>query len=182
MNLSKEKNSLRLIRLKIYINFLRSIKYLPNVTTAVKKVQQKFLFNLYLKFTKPTTAIVEPKLYNYNQKYFVNMNNQSCSQAKTISIGQKRKRSRPKKQKAALFYSNDCDLSNSENESDPEQAVVEQEPPSDSVIEKEYFAEATVQATVDLPRKRGRPKKSITQGKILKKLISAKTNQISHHF
>ncbi|RNA26303.1 hypothetical protein BpHYR1_025360 [Brachionus plicatilis] len=48
-------------------------------------------------------------------------------------------------------------------------AVVEQEPPSDSVIAKEYVTEATVQATVettvDLPRKRGRPKKSTTQGK-----------------
>ncbi|RNA16257.1 hypothetical protein BpHYR1_007871, partial [Brachionus plicatilis] len=60
-------------------------------------------------------------------------------------------------------------MSSSENESNPEQAVVEQEPLSDSVIEKEYVAEATVQttvkATVDLPRKRGRQKKSTTQGK-----------------
>ncbi|RNA02417.1 hypothetical protein BpHYR1_014821, partial [Brachionus plicatilis] len=86
-------------------------------------------------------------------------------EAKTISIGQKRKRGRPKKQKAALFYPNDCDLSSSENESNPEQAVVKQQSPSDSVIE------ATVQATVDLPRKRGRPKKSTTQGKE-SKLIS----------
>ncbi|RNA05692.1 hypothetical protein BpHYR1_021286 [Brachionus plicatilis] len=50
-----------------------------------------------------------------------------------------------------------------------DQAVVEQEPSSDSVIAKEYVTEATVQATVeatvDLPRKRGRPKKSTTQGK-----------------
>ncbi|RNA27082.1 hypothetical protein BpHYR1_001958 [Brachionus plicatilis] len=36
-------------------------------------------------------------------------------EAKTISIGQKRKRGRPKKQKVALFYPNDCDLSSSEN-------------------------------------------------------------------
>ncbi|RMZ97193.1 hypothetical protein BpHYR1_035571 [Brachionus plicatilis] len=86
-------------------------------------------------------------------------------EAKTISIGQKRKRVRPKKQKAALFYQNDCDLSSSENESNPEQAVVEQEPPSDSVNEKESVTEATGEATVDLPRKRGRPKKSTTQGK-----------------
>ncbi|RNA30004.1 hypothetical protein BpHYR1_010287 [Brachionus plicatilis] len=79
------------------------------------------------------------------------------------------KRGRPKKQKAAQFYQNDCDLSSSENESNPEQAVVEQEPPSDSVIAKEYVTEAsvqvTVETTVDLPRKRGRPKKSTTQGK-----------------
>ncbi|RNA28912.1 hypothetical protein BpHYR1_040067, partial [Brachionus plicatilis] len=78
--------------------------------------------------------------------------------AKTNSIGQKRKRGRPKKQKAALFYQNDCDLNSSENEEI-------QEPPSDSVIEKESVTEATVEATVDLPRKRGRPKKSTTQGK-----------------
>ncbi|RNA12537.1 hypothetical protein BpHYR1_000226 [Brachionus plicatilis] len=87
-----------------------------------------------------------------------------------LALHTKRKRGRPKKQKAALFYQNDCDLSSSENESNPEQAVmtskdviVEQEPPSDSVIEKEYVTEATVkatvEATVDLPRKRGRPKK-----------------------
>ncbi|RNA05128.1 hypothetical protein BpHYR1_018572 [Brachionus plicatilis] len=79
------------------------------------------------------------------------------------------KRGRPKKQKAAPFYQNDCDLSSSEIESNPEQAGVEQEPPSDSVIAKEYVTEATVQATVettvDLPRKRARPKKSTTQGK-----------------
>ncbi|RNA33099.1 hypothetical protein BpHYR1_011578 [Brachionus plicatilis] len=42
-------------------------------------------------------------------------------EAKTISISQKRKRGRPKKQKAALFYQIDCDLSSSKNESNPEQ-------------------------------------------------------------
>ncbi|RNA41224.1 hypothetical protein BpHYR1_004779 [Brachionus plicatilis] len=61
-------------------------------------------------------------------------------------------------------------MSSSENESKTEQAVVEQGPPSDSVIKKEYVAETTVQATVDLPRKRGKPKKSTTQGKKLKKI------------
>ena len=60
-----------------------------------------------------------------------------------------------------MFYQNDCDLDSSENESDLEQAVVEQEPPNESiVVEKTYFAEASV----DLP-KRGRPKKSTTQVK-----------------
>ena len=64
-----------------------------------------------------------------------------------------------------MFYQNDCELSSSENESNPEPAVVEQEPPSDLVIEKEYAVEATVEATMILPRKRGRLKKSTTQGK-----------------
>ncbi|RNA17994.1 hypothetical protein BpHYR1_012097 [Brachionus plicatilis] len=69
-----------------------------------------------------------------------------------------------------MFYQNDCDFNSSENESDLEQAVVEQEPLSNSVIKKAYVAEVTVEgtvedtveATVDLPRKRGRPKKSST--------------------
>ncbi|RNA36211.1 hypothetical protein BpHYR1_033700 [Brachionus plicatilis] len=73
-----------------------------------------------------------------------------------------RKTKKPK----ALFYQNDCDLNSSENESDFKQAVFEQEPPSDSVIEKAHVAEATVEdtvkATVDLPGKRGRQKKSTT--------------------
>ncbi|RNA15285.1 hypothetical protein BpHYR1_007005 [Brachionus plicatilis] len=65
-----------------------------------------------------------------------------------IQYNTKLKRGRPRKQKAALFYQNDCDLNSSENESDLEQAVVEQELPSNSVIEKAYVAEATVEAII----------------------------------
>ncbi|RNA41469.1 hypothetical protein BpHYR1_010467 [Brachionus plicatilis] len=75
----------------------------------------------------------------------------------------KAQKSKTKKQKAALFYQNDCNLDSSDNNSDLEQAAVEQEPPNESiVVEKAYVAEATV-FYVDLPRKRGRPKKSTTQ-------------------
>ncbi|RNA09552.1 hypothetical protein BpHYR1_050544, partial [Brachionus plicatilis] len=84
-------------------------------------------------------------------------------EAKTISIGQKRKRGRSKKQKAALFYQNDCNLNYLDNESVLEQAAVEQEPSKESIcVEKVFVAEATV-VDVDLPRKQGRPKKSTTQ-------------------
>ncbi|RMZ96669.1 hypothetical protein BpHYR1_030905, partial [Brachionus plicatilis] len=90
-------------------------------------------------------------------------------EVKTISFGQIRKRGRPKKQKAALFYQNDCNLKSSENESDLKQAAVEQEPPDESiVVEKACVAEATV-VDVNLPRKRERLKKSTTQMKKPKK-------------
>ncbi|RNA09486.1 hypothetical protein BpHYR1_009455 [Brachionus plicatilis] len=79
----------------------------------------------------------------------------SQKKQKLFQLARNAKEKDPKKQKAALFYQNDCDLDSSENESDLEQAVVEQEPPSELIVdEKAYVADATVEATVDLPRKR----------------------------
>ncbi|RNA16692.1 hypothetical protein BpHYR1_051610 [Brachionus plicatilis] len=99
-----------------------------------------------------------------------------------LALHTKRKRGRPKKQKVALFYQNDCNLNSSDNESNLEQAAVEQVPPIESiVVEKAYVVEATV-VDVDLPRKRGRPKKSTTQFTIsltkkLCELIACKTRE-----